>query len=186
MHVTIDPAMAHDHARPPRQLARETIRFCPLCGAALVRQPIPPDQKEEAVCRTCGFIFYLNPKVVAGAILAENGRILLVRRATEPSRGKWTFPGGFVDWEESVCDAAVRETREETGLVVTLGELLGVYSYPGAHVVIVVYRARITGGELRANHEILEMAWVAPEEVPWEDLAFPSTRDALRDWLSHR
>lgn len=178
--------MTHEHDRPLRHLAPDTVRFCPLCGTALIRKPIPPDLKEEAVCPTCDFIFYLNPKVVAGAILAEDGRILLARRAIEPSRGKWTFPGGFVDWGESTTAAAVRETREETGLAVNLDGLLGVYSYPGAPVVIVVYRARISGGTLRANHEIQELAWVTPEEVPWEDLAFPSTRDALRDWLSSR
>src|SRR3989304_7640925 len=82
----------------PLYLAPSTIRFCPLCGSDLVRVPLPPDQKEEAVCSTCGFVFYLNPKVVAGTIPAEDGRILLVRRNINPSKGKGTFPGGFVDW----------------------------------------------------------------------------------------
>ena len=178
--------MSHDHEHPSQHLAPETIRFCPLCGAALIRQPIPPDRKEEAVCPTCDFVFYLNPKLVAGAIPAKDGRILLVRRAIEPALGKWTFPGGFVDWGESVGEAAVRETREETGLAVDLGGLLGVYSYPGVPVVIVVYRARPNGGALMANHEVQELAWVLPEEIPWEELAFPSTREALRDWLQNR
>ena len=104
----------------------------------------------------------------------------------EPALGKWTFPGGFVEWGESVGEAAVRETREETGLAVNLDGLLGVYSYPRVPVVIVVYRARPNGGTLRANHEVQELAWVQPEAIPWEELAFPSTREALRDWLSSR
>ena len=91
-----------------------------------------------------------------------------------------------MEWGESVGEAAVRETREETGLAVNLSGLLGVYSYPGFPVVIVVYRARPNGGMLRANHEVQELAWVGPEEIPWEELAFPSTREALRDWLSSR
>jgi len=179
-------AMVHDHDHPPRQLGPETVHFCPLCGAPLVRQPIPPDGKEEAVCSACHFIFYLNPKVVAGVILAKDGRILLLRRAIEPAMGKWTFPGGFVDLGESVPAAALREIREETGLSVDLDGLLGVYSYPGAPVVIVVYRARMAGGALRANHEVQELVWVRPEEIPWAELAFPSTREALRDWLAAR
>ena len=168
----------------PLYLAPSTIRFCPLCGSDLVRVPLPPDQKEEAVCSTCGFVFYLNPKVVAGTIPAEDGRILLVRRNINPSKGKWTFPGGFVDWGETVMGAALRETLEETGLRVDLDGLVGVYSYPDAPVVIVVYRARVAGGALQLNHEIQEFAWLSPGEIPWDDLAFPSTRHALRDFLS--
>lgn len=168
----------------PLYLAPSTIRFCPLCGSDLVRVPVPPDQKEEAVCSTCGFVFYLNPKVVAGTIPAEDGRILLVRRNINPSKGKWTFPGGFVDWGETVVGAALRETLEETGLRVDLDGLVGVYSYPDAPVVIVVYRARVAGGALQLNHEIQEFAWLSPGEIPWDDLAFPSTRHALRDFLS--
>ncbi|MFQ5897438.1 MAG: NUDIX domain-containing protein [Candidatus Methylomirabilia bacterium] len=169
--------------RVPPQLSPDSIRFCPLCGASLTRSRITPHEKEEAVCPSCGFIFYLNPKVVAGTIPAEDGRILLVRRNIEPAKGKWTFPGGFVEWGESVPAGAQRETLEETGLTVTLSTLVGVYSYAGAPVVIVVYRARVTGGHLARCPEIAEAAWVRPHEIPWGELAFPSTRDALTDYL---
>jgi ADP-ribose pyrophosphatase YjhB (NUDIX family) len=145
--------------------------------------PVPPSDKEEAVCSGCGFVFYLSPKLVACTVPARDGRVLLVRRNIEPSRGKWTFPGGFVDWGESVQAAALRETLEETGLTVALDGLVGVYSYPDAPV-IVVYRARVTGGDLAANDEVSEAAWVGPLEIPWPELAFPSTGDALRDWLA--
>ena len=167
-----------------RHLAPSTIRFCPLCRSDLVRIPVPPDQKEEAVCSACGFVFYLNPKLVAGTIPIEDGRVLLVRRNVNPSKGKWTFPGGFVDWGETVTGAALRETQEETGLRVNLDGLVGVYSYPGAPVVIVVYRARVVGGTLQLSDEIQELAWLVPDEIPWDELAFPSTREALRDFLS--
>ena len=172
--------MDHFH---PRQLTPQTIRYCPLCGAGLIRSPIPPEESEEAVCSACGFVFYLNPKLVAGTIPARDGRVLLVRRNIEPCKGKWTFPGGFVDWGESVTAAALRETFEETGLTVALGGLVGVYSYPGVPVVIVVYRAQVTGGSLAQSHEVAEVAWVTPEEIPWDSLAFPSTTDALKDLL---
>jgi ADP-ribose pyrophosphatase YjhB (NUDIX family) len=90
-----------------------------------------------------------------------------------------------VDYGETVSDAAVRETLEETGLHVELSSLLNVYSLPGAPV-IVVYRARVTGGTLTpcAENDLLE--WVAPAAIPWEALAFPSTREALREWLAAR
>jgi len=164
-------------------LTPATARFCPLCGAALIRQAVPPDQREQAVCPHCRFVFYLNPKLVAGTIPEHDGRVLLTRRSINPGRGLWTYPGGFVDFGESVTDAAVRETLEETGLNVELDGLLNVYSQPGAPV-IVVYRARVTGGTLTPCEENDLLEWMRPKEIPWESLAFPSTREALREWLA--
>lgn len=166
-----------------RQLTPDGIRFCPLCGGALERRAIPPEGKREQVCTRCEFIFYLNHKLVAGTIPEADGQILLTRRSINPSRGKWTFPGGFVDWGEPVDAAAVRETWEETGLRVALGGLVGVYSYPSSPIVIVVYRATVTGGTLTTCHENDCVEWVAPAKIPWGELAFPSTEEALRDFL---
>jgi len=172
-------------AHPPhRHLSPETIRFCPLCGAGLVPKPIGADKRPEMVCSGCEFIFYVNQKVVAGTIPWQDGRLLLTRRAIEPAIGKWTFPGGYVDWGETVDAAALRETWEETGLRVELGGLVGVYSYANAPVVIVVYRARVLGGTLTLCHENDRLEWVTPAEVRWEELAFPSTVAAMRDFLA--
>jgi 8-oxo-dGTP diphosphatase len=168
-----------------RFLAPHTIRFCPLCSAPLGREAVAPDQREQAVCSACRFVFYLNPKVVAGAILEQDGRVLLTRRSINPGRGLWTFPGGFVDFGEAVTDAALRETFEETGLRAELTGLLNVYSYPGAPVII-VYRARVTGGVLTACDENDALEWMKVSEIPWDQLAFPSTRDALREWVGLR
>jgi len=169
----------HHHGLSP-----SSIRFCPLCGGGLARQRVPPEGKQEMVCGGCAFIFYLNHKVVAGTIPELDGRVLLTRRSIEPARGKWTYPGGFVDWGEAVEAAAVRETREETGLEVELDGLLGVYSYPGTPIVIIVYRARVIGGEVRTCWENDCVEWVAPDDIPWEQLAFPSTTEALRAYLN--
>lgn len=166
-------------------LAPDRISFCPLCGHALARRPVPPEDKPQLVCPGCSFVYYLGQKVVGATIPMEAGRVLLTRRAIHPSLGKWTFPGGYVDWGEPVHEAAIRETLEETGLTVDLGALVGVYSYPGAPIVIVVYAARVTGGTLRVCHENDRVEWVEPGEIPWEELAFPSTIDALRDFLKH-
>ena len=84
-----------------------TVRFCPLCGGSLVREAVPPDQREHAVCSRCRFVFYLNPKLVAATIPEQEGRVLLTRRSIDPGRGLWTFPGGFVDYGETV-DATQR------------------------------------------------------------------------------
>lgn len=169
---------------PHRHLTPETVRFCPLCGSGLERRPVGPDRRPEMVCGGCEFVYYLDQKVVAGTVPMQDGRILLTRRAIHPAHGKWTFPGGYVDWGESVDAAALRETREETGLTVELGGLVGVYSYERSPVVIVVYEARVLGGTLTLCHENDRLEWVTPAEIPWEELAFPSTMEALRDVLA--
>ena len=166
-------------------LSPDTMRFCPLCAAALGRAPVPPDHREQAVCPRCRFVFYLNPKVVAGTIPERDGSLLLTRRSIHPGYGLWTFPGGFVDFGESVTDAAVRETFEETGLTVDLTGLLNVYSYSGSPVII-VYTARVTGGTPTPCDENDRVEWVKASEIPWDALAFPSTRDALREWAGAR
>jgi 8-oxo-dGTP diphosphatase len=171
--------VSDDHGH--RVLSPTTIRFCPLCGATLARAPVPPDQREQSVCPSCEFVFYLNPKVVAGTIPEQDGRLLLTRRSINPGRGLWTFPGGFVDFGETVTDAAVRETLEETGLSVDLTGLLNVYSYPGSPVII-VYTARVTGGTLTSCAENDRLEWLTPAAIPWQQLAFDSTREALREW----
>jgi ADP-ribose pyrophosphatase YjhB (NUDIX family) len=89
-----------------------------------------------------------------------------------------------VDWGECVDRAAIRETYEETGLTVELGGLIGVYSYPAAPVVIVVYEARVIDGTLTVCHENDRVEWIDPADIPWDELAFPSTTAALRDFLA--
>jgi ADP-ribose pyrophosphatase YjhB (NUDIX family) len=133
---------------------------------------------------TCGFVFYLDPKVAVGTVIARpDGHIVLVKRAIDPGYGKWVFPGGYVDRGEEVTLAAVREAREEAGLDVRIDRLIGIYSYAGRTPIIIVYAATVTGGELAVDEEGLEARWFEPQAIPWDDLAFLSTREALRDFL---
>jgi 8-oxo-dGTP diphosphatase len=158
-------------------------RFCPQCGGWLERRLMKIGEPERLVCRSCSFIFYLDPKVVAGTLFTLDGRVVLLRRGVEPSLGKWVFPGGFVDRGESVTDAAIRETKEESCLDVRLDSIVGVYSYAGSPNVIVVYAAEVTGGKLDAGDESTEAATFDAREIPWDDLGFHSTREALKDYI---
>lgn len=159
------------------------FRFCPCCGSALARRQLKTIEPERLVCNACAFIMYDDPKVAACTIPIVDGKIVLLRRGIEPSYGKWVFPGGFLDRGEQVEAAAIRETQEEVNLKVEITRLLNVYSYPGYPVVVVVYLAEVVGGQLQAMDETLEVRTFAPEEIPWDEIAFQSTRDALTEYL---
>ncbi|MDR1726377.1 MAG: NUDIX hydrolase [Acidobacteriota bacterium] len=175
------------HADRPHLSGEQLAKFCPLCGAPLADRLIEEEQQVRKVCSGCGFIFYLNPKVVAGAVPRQgrDGRIWLLRRNISPGMGLWTFPGGYVDLGESVPDAAVRETFEETRLQVRIDGILNVYSYAHVGIVLVVYRATVTGGEAAPTPESQEARLFRLDEIPWGELAFTSTRDAMRDYVEH-
>ena len=168
----------HQHAH-----GHVEYRFCPRCGGGLDRRVVKANEPKRLVCQACSFIFYQDPKVVAGTVFTLDGGIVLLKRGVEPAMGKWGFPGGYVDRGESVQDAAIRETKEESQVDVKLGPLLNVYSYPRSPNVIVVYTAEIIGGELVAADESVDAGAFSPEKIPWDDLAFDSTRDALKDYI---
>lgn len=155
-------------------------KYCPRCARPL--EPRPVEGRQLMTCAGCGFVHYLDPKVAACTIPELDGGVVLLRRAIAPATGLWVFPGGYVNRGERVEEAAVRETWEESGLEVAITDLLGVYSYAQSPVVIVVYRVRINGGRLCPNHESSEVGTFARDGVPWADLAFPSTRQALLDF----
>jgi 8-oxo-dGTP diphosphatase len=162
-----------------------SYRFCPRCGGELEARHLKPTEPERLVCTRCGFVFYLDPKIAVGTIIrAAREAIVLVRRAIEPGYGKWVFPGGYVDRGETLLAAAVREAREECGLDVRIDGLVNVYSYPGRAPVIVVYAATAIGGTLAVDDECLETAEFEKSSLPWDHLAFRSTRDGLRDYLA--
>jgi 8-oxo-dGTP diphosphatase len=160
-------------------------RFCPRCGGALERRLLKATEPERLVCASCGFVFYLDPKIAVGTVIrTPSGGIVLVRRAIDPGYGKWVFPGGYVDRGERLTTAAIREAREECGLEVRLDGLVNIYSYAGRAPVIVVYAATAMSGTLCIDDEGLEIAEFEPGEIPWGELAFPSTKEGLRDYLA--
>ena len=142
-------------------------------------------EPKRLVCPTCNFILYLDPKVAVGTIIVmPDERIVLVRRAIEPGYGLWVFPGGYVDRGEVVGAAAVREAREEAGLEIRLDGLVSIYSYTGRPPIIIVYAATATGGDLQHDSESLEIRTFTNAEIPWEELAFRSTSEAIRDYYA--
>jgi ADP-ribose pyrophosphatase YjhB (NUDIX family) len=166
---------------------RRTLNHCSNCGARLVQEVPETEHRERAVCPNCGFIAYVNPRLVVTTIpVTDAGEAVLLRRGIEPGRGAWAQPGGFLEVDETVSEAAVRETLEETGLLVAPGALIGLYSRLEAAVVVAVFEARIVGGEARTTPEALEVRAFGPRAIPWDDVAFKTSYWALRDWVARR
>lgn len=161
-----------------------TPRYCQLCGRDLVERYVDAEKRSRLQCEGCGFIHYMNPRVVASIVVANGGRVVLQRRAVEPRAGYWTFPGGFLEFGETAEDGAARETLEEVGLRVAPRSLLGVYSRPQVGIVLVVYEAESeSDAAVVGDLESSEVRWFGADDIPWEDLAFETTEAALRDWL---
>jgi len=162
------------------------MNFCPQCGAKLAEKLV--EKRKRLVCETCGFVFYINPKVAAGVLVEDDGRMLLVRRGVAPRVGYWGLPSGFAEYDETIEETAIRECREETGLEAELDGLLGVYSFASdvhGRGVLILYSAHAVGGELKAGDDALEVRFFAPDELP-EEIAFRSHYQALRDWRKAR
>jgi ADP-ribose pyrophosphatase YjhB (NUDIX family) len=168
----------------PRWIA-ESLNFCVNCGTRLELGPIEGEDRDRLACPACGHIAYVNPRLVVTTLpVNDAGEIVLLRRGLEPGLGSWAQPGGFLEIDESVGEAAVRETLEETGLVVEPGEIVGFYTRLEAAVVVVAFEARIVGGEARTSREALEVRAFEPAAIPWSGIAFKTTFYALADWLA--
>ena len=160
--------------------------FCPQCGTAMKVAEVHGRMRE--VCPACEFILFRNPVPGVGVLVEIEDDLVLIRRGQPPFVGRWALPSGFIEEDESVEQAAVRECKEETGLEIELIELFGVYSFPEGPVqsgIIIFYRARPVGGDLRAGDDAQEVAVFAPADLP-SDVAFRTHREVLARWLQHR
>jgi ADP-ribose pyrophosphatase YjhB (NUDIX family) len=164
-----------------------SLRFCSRCGARLRSGPVDGDDRDRLTCEACGHITYVNPRLVVTVIpVTDAGDLVLIRRGIEPGLGSWAQPGGFLEVDETVTEAARREALEETGLVVEPGEIIGLYSRLEAAIVVVAFEATVVGGTAHPTPEALEVATFAPERIPWPDIAFDTTAWALHDWVRRR
>lgn len=162
------------------------MKYCNQCGGPLELRVPEGDHLQRYVCSACGSIHYRNPKLVVGCVPEFDGRILLCRRAIEPRRGYWTIPAGFMENEETLQQAAARESWEEALAEVAIGSLLAVVHVLHAEQVHVFFRGTLAVPSYGAGPESLEVALVAPPDLPWSEMAFPSTEFALRRYLEDR
>jgi ADP-ribose pyrophosphatase YjhB (NUDIX family) len=162
------------------------MNYCSQCGSKVVLKVPEGDHQPRHVCDSCGTIHYLNPKVVVGSVPEYQGRILLCRRGIEPRLGFWAIPGGFMENGETLEQGAAREALEEAEIDVEIGSLLVIANVTHAHQVHVFFRSRMRSAHFAPTPESLEVRFFDIEEIPWSDLAFPSTEYALRCYVADR
>lgn len=153
-------------------------KFCAGCATPLVLRE--ENGATRPTCPACGRVVYYDPKVAAVTILARQQKVLLVRRANQPGYGLWSVPGGYVDRGEVVEEAAKREVLEETGLIVDLDGLVGLFSAKGKPVIVAAFSGIERGGQLVSGPETLDVGFFALDSLP--PMAFPGDAGILRAW----
>jgi len=169
-----DPILENSHAQDdvgPR------FRFCPKCAERLENRLI--ERHRRQACTACDFIFYQDPKPVAGTLALKDDKILLIQRGNEPKHGFWSFPTGFIDIGDTPEETAIREVKEEADVEVELDQLLGVYSDMERTVVLIVYVGRIVSGVPRGSAEALDARLFDSQSLP--ELAFDHDFQILAD-----
>lgn len=163
-------------------------KHCSECGASVVYQVPTDDNRERAVCPVCGTIHYQNPLNVVGTlpVWEEDGRVLLCRRAIEPRHGLWTLPAGFMELGETAIEGALRETQEEAGAEVEMLPLYCLLNVVRVGQVHLFYRARLRSTQFDPGPESLEARLFHEHEVPWDDIAFKTTRETLQRFFADR
>lgn len=162
--------------------ATRNVRFCSQCGSPTRRGIPDDDNRERDICDHCGAIHYQNPRIVVGTLPRWQGQVLLCKRAIEPRYNTWTLPAGFMEMNESTVQGAERETQEEAGARIELGQLYTMVDLPHIGQVHLFYLADALGPELDPGPESLEARYFDVADIPWDDLSFHSVSSTLRHY----
>ncbi len=166
---------------------RAPIKHCRQCGSAVVyRIPDDGDTKERAVCPDCQTIHYENPLNVVGTVPFWEDRVLLCKRNIEPRFGKWTLPAGFMELHETTAEGAARETVEEAGAQFEMQDLFSLVNVSRVGQVHLFYLAQLTSDQFDPGHETIEARLFLESEIPWDEIAFRTTRETLECYFADR
>ena len=163
------------------------MKFCSYCGSSEVEQKVPDgDNRLRYCCLQCDAIFYENPKIVTGCIAQWQDKILLCKRAIQPRLGTWTLPAGFMENHETIQEAAARETYEEATAKISNLHLYTIYNLPHISQVYIIFRGDVEDGTASPGAESMEVEFVAEQDIPWNDLAFPIIQESLELYFADR
>lgn len=161
-------------------------KFCTQCGHSLTRMQPPLDNRLRDCCTHCGAVHYRNPLLVVGTIPIYQDKVLLCKRAIEPQYGKWTLPAGFMEMEESTDQGAIRETIEEAGASVQLGQLFTVIDVPRVSQVHIYYLAEVLNLNFNPGEESLEVKLFDINDIPWDEISFTTVEQTLRKYIQDK
>ncbi len=184
MRVSLQADAGASADRPPPSGMKYEMppQYCSACGTKLRSRRY--EGRRRRACPDCGLVAFDDPKVAVGVLATRNGKLLLVQRARNPNRGAWSFPSGFVDAGEGLKEAAVRETKEETGLDIRIQRQLGAFAAPGERVVFIAYAARVLRGRIAIGRECQDVRYFDRDALPL--LAFDHDSEILRIWRSEK
>ena len=156
------------------------------CCHKFVYKKVDLEQKRRKICKSCGFIDYENPKVVAGSLVIKNNQFLLCKRAIEPSYGKWTFPSGYIDASETPIEGTKREALEEVNINIKVQKLFAIVTIKNKNIIQFIFVAKPISKNFKPGIETLEAKYFHFREIPWKDIAFPSVTWALKKYKRER
>lgn len=159
--------------------------YCYRCGNQLSTKML--DGRTREFCPVCGWIHYEHRKVSAAAAIETDGKLMLVKRGIEPWKGCWYMPAGYLEVDEDPKKCAAREVFEETGFRVQIGKLIDIYTYeddPRGNGIVLLYEGRISSGEVKENHETLEVGFFTPEECRHLPKSGSGGARQIEDWIA--
>jgi ADP-ribose pyrophosphatase YjhB (NUDIX family) len=163
------------------------MNFCSHCGSAALSLTVPEgDNRPRFVCNNCQTIHYSNPNIVTGCLPVWEDKVLLCRRAIAPREGYWNIPSGYLENGESVEEGAARELWEEARAEIRALRILSIYSLPHINQVYIHFTGELVDGAFGVGPESTESALFAEADIPWDDIAFTSSRFSLERYFADR
>ncbi|MDA0238082.1 MAG: NUDIX hydrolase [Proteobacteria bacterium] len=162
------------------------MKYCNQCGASTVIKIPHRDNLPRAVCESCGFIQYENPRVIVGCIPEWEDKILLCKRAIEPRLGYWTLPAGFLENNETSQEGALRETLEEANAEATIIDAFSLIDIPHINQIYLLYRAQLTNANFSSTFESSEVALFDETTLPWNEIAFAAIKKSLERYFDDK
>ena len=162
------------------------MNYCSECGKTVVHRIPEGDNLPRFICEHCDTIHYQNPKLVVGCLPVWKEQVLLCKRAIEPCYGLWTLPAGFMENQESLEEAALRESHEEANANLEIEGIYSVISLPHINQIYVLYRAKLLDLDFFAGDESLDVQLFNEEDIPWEQIAFKTIETTLKHYFTDR